>query len=210
MHYGHVCANPVMEYKAIATQLIAMKEADLACRQRLIAKGQLHEGYNTEMAAIHDRNASAVEEIINKIGYPTTSKVGKVASEAAWLIIQHAIGRPLFMKKCLTALQAAAADDALLGNQLAYLSDRIAVLEGKPQLYGTQFDWDEAGQLSPCPMDDLAAVNLRRATLGWDSLEERTSAIRRQAQQENQRPPSDLRQRNLEMAKWKRSVGWTT
>lgn len=199
-----------MEYKAIATQILAMKEADLACRQRLIANGQLHEGYNAEMAAIHDRNASALEEIINKIGYPTTSKVGKEASEAAWLIVQHAIGRPLFMKKCLMALQAAATDDPLLGNHLAYLSDRIAVLEGKPQLYGTQFDWDEAGQLSPSPIDDLAAVNRRRAALGWESLEERTAAIRQQALQENQSPPSDLRQRNLEMAKWKQSVGWTT
>lgn len=40
------------------------------------------------------------EEIIDTIGYPTIAKVGKAASEAAWLIVQHAISEPKLMKRC--------------------------------------------------------------------------------------------------------------
>ena len=46
-------------------------------------------------------------EIINATGYPTIDKVGKEASEATWLIIQHSIGQPEFMKKCAKQLEIA-------------------------------------------------------------------------------------------------------
>jgi hypothetical protein len=52
-----------------------------------------------------------LNKIIDEIGYPTIEKVGKEASEAAWLVIQHAIGQPHFMKKCVKLLKNAANQD---------------------------------------------------------------------------------------------------
>lgn len=92
---------------------------------------------------------------------------------------------------------------------MAYLTDRIAVLEGKPQRYGTQFDWDENGELSPNFIDDLALVNQRRQALGLNTLEEQTAVIRGQAKRENQLSPTDLDKRKREMEEWKKTVGWT-
>lgn len=78
---------------------------------------------------------------------------------------------------------------------LAYLTDRIAVFESKPQLYGTQFDWDENGNLSPNLFDDLIKVNERRKSIGLNTLEEQTEIIRIQAKNENQSPPTDIEKR---------------
>src|SRR3972149_6607871 len=50
------------------------------------------------------------------------------------------------------------------GNPLdaAYLGDRIAMYEGRGQLFGTQFDWDANGVLSPAPIADPSTVDSRR------------------------------------------------
>lgn len=52
------------------------------------------------MEKLHNRNAEVLNNIVDKTSYPTVDKVGEEASEAAWLVIQHSIGQPSFMKKC--------------------------------------------------------------------------------------------------------------
>jgi len=196
-----------MNYKEIAEIIIGLKNADLEFRDKLIQSGQLSDGYNEEMKELHNRNAKTLNEIIDKIGYPTTIKVGEEASEAAWLVIQHSIGQPEFMKKCMNLLEVAVSENEATPKNLAYLIDRIAVFEGKPQLYGT--DWDENGSLSPNIFDDLTKVNERRKSIGLNTLEEQTKKIREQAINENQSPPSDFEIRKQEIEEWKRNVGWT-
>ncbi|MCU0444052.1 MAG: hypothetical protein MUE85_03985 [Microscillaceae bacterium] len=198
-----------MDYKSIAENIIDLKNSDLALRNKLVQNGQLSEGYNEEMKELHNRNAKILSDIIDTIGYPTIDKVGKEANEAAWLVIQHSIGQPEFMKKCAKLLEKAVSENKANPKSLAYLTDRIAVLEGKPQLYGTQFDWDEHGNLSPNPFDDLTNVNERRKSIGLITLEEQTEIIRRQAKNENQSPPTDIENRKQEIEEWKRNVGWT-
>ena len=200
--------NKRMDYKSIAARIIALKDADLALRGRLVQNGQLGEGYNKEMEGLHNSNAKILNEIIDTIGYPTIDKVGKDASEAAWLVIQHSIGQPGFMRKCVGLLENAVSENKADPLNLAYLADRIAVSEGKLQLYGTQFDWDENGELSAHPFDDLAKVNQRRKLIGMNTLEEQTLIIRRQAKNENQSPPTDFEKRKLKIAKWRKAVGW--
>ncbi|RDC55708.1 hypothetical protein DU508_15680 [Pedobacter chinensis] len=198
-----------MGYKSIAEKIIALKRADLEFREKLIQNGQLGEGYNEEMKKLHNRNAKTLNDLIDTIGYPTIDKVGKEASEAAWLIIQHSIEQPRFMKKCVELLETAVNENKADPKNLAYLIDRIAVFEGKPQLYGTQFDWNEKGELSPNPFDNLTKVNERRKSIRLNTLEEQTEIIRRQAQNENQSLPVDFEKRKREIEEWKKNVGWT-
>lgn len=198
-----------MNYKEIVEKIIELQNADLALRDKLIQSGQLSDGYNEEMKELHNRNAIILNEIIDQIGYPAIAKVGKAASEAAWLVIQHAIGQPGFMKKCVKLLEVVVSENKAHAKNLAYLTDRVAVLEGKPQLYGTQFDWDKNGELSPELFDDLIKVNQRRRSIGLNSLEEQTGVIRRQAKLEKQTPPADFEKRKAEIEQWKKAVGWT-
>ncbi len=168
-----------MDYKDIAKIIIELKNADLELRDRLILSGQLGEGYNEEMANLHKKNAEILNDIIDTIGYPTIDKVGKEASDATWLVIEHSIGQPNFMKKCVKLLENAVNERKADPRNLAYLTDRIAVFENKPQFYGTQFDWDENGELSPNLFDNLIKVNQRRKSIGLNTLEEQTEIIRR-------------------------------
>ncbi len=197
-----------MDYTKIAEKIIELKNADLALRAKLIQRKQLGEGYNEEMKTLHNRNTNLLSNIIETIGYPTIDKVGKEASEAAWLVIQHSIEQPKFMKTCLALLEKAVNERKADQKNLAYLADRIAVLKGKPQLYGTQFDWDEKGELSPNLFDNIAKVNERRKSIGINTLEEQTEIIRKQAHKENQEPPTNFKKRKQEMEKWKKNVGW--
>lgn len=197
-----------MDYGSIAETIIDLKNADLALREKLVQSGQLSNGYHQEMNELHTRNAKILSEIIDAIGYPTIDKVGKEANDAAWLVIQHSIAHPEFLKKCINLLEKAVHENKADPTSLAYLSDRIAVFEGKKQLYGTQFDWDEYGDLSPNSFDDLNNVNERRKSIGLNTLEQQTELIRTQAKNENQSPPTDFEKRKLEMEAWKRKVGW--
>lgn len=197
-----------MEYPKIAKEIIELQYADLELRNTLIQKGQLSDGYNEEMKALHNENAESLSKIIDKIGYPTVNKVGKEANEAAWFVIQHSIEQPVFMKKCAVLLEKAVNNNQADAKQLAYLTDRIAVLEGRPQLYATQFDWDKNGEMNPNPFDDLEKVNQRRKAIGLNSLEERTRLIRKQVITENQKPPDDKIARTEEINEWRKKVGW--
>ncbi len=192
----------------IGQQIIQLQHADELLRNKLIAEGKLHQGYNIEMEKLHIYNAERLQEIIEKIGYPTREKVDSKASAAAWLIIQHAISLPMFMKQCFTSLKEAVDQGKADPIHLAYLEDRIAFFEGKAQLYGTQFDWDCEGQLSPHLYDSIENVNARRKKLGLITLEEQTIQMRRQAKQDNESAPENYQERFDEMMSWKKKVGW--
>ena len=196
------------KYKAIAEKIIAMKNADLAIRDKLVKSGQLSKGYHDEMKEMHNKNALELNEIIDDIGYPTIDKVGKEASEASWLVIQHAIGQPAFMKKCLLLLERAVNECKADPIDLAHLKDRILVFQDRPQYYGTQYDWDENGELSPNIMDDAVKVDERRKSIGLNSIEEQTKVIRNHAKLEKQTPPEDFEKRKQEIEAWKIEVGW--
>ncbi|WP_130736032.1 DUF6624 domain-containing protein [Flavobacterium sp. J27] len=197
-----------MLYENLSTKIIALKNADIALREKLVQNGKLFDGYHESMKALHNKNAKALAVIIEKIGYPTVDKVGKEANEAAWLIIQHAIEQPKFMKKCAQLLEIAVNENNASPINLAYLIDRIAVFEDRPQLYGTQFDWDENGELSPNLFYHWDKVNERRISIGLNTLEEQTEIIRQNAKKENQFPPFDFEKRKEEIDEWKKRVGW--
>jgi hypothetical protein len=195
-------------HPTISEQLIKIKQADLQLREKLNVEGRLSSGYNPEMRAVHEANADILGLIIDEISYPTIDKVGEDGSDAAWLIIQHAISRPNFMKKCLLLLETAVIERQAKPIHLAYLSDRIASFQELPQLYGTQFDWDENGIMKPKPYDDVNKVNERRSEIGLNSLEEQIEIIREQSSQENESPPDDYLQRKKAYDKWRKEVGW--
>lgn len=184
-----------MKFPAVAQKIIALKNADVSMRNQLISEKKLNSGYHIDMQHIHRTNAVLLEEIISEIGFPTEELVGKEAADAAWLVIQHSICSPNFMRFCASIMRKAVNEQQADSKQLAYLEDRIAVLEGKTQRYGTQFDWNENGELSPNLYDDLALVNKRRQELCMISLEQQTELIRKQAEDEHQFPPNNATER---------------
>lgn len=197
-----------MDYQYASITIINLKNADLELRNRLIESVKLGKEYNEEMEQLHLNNAQVLDGIIDKIGYPTIDKVGKEASEATWMVIQHSIGNPNFMKKSFDLLKKAIDENRADPINLAYLADRIAVFEGKYQLYGTQFDWDEKGELSPNIFDEMEKVNQRRKEIGLNNMEEQILIMRNRVKNENQLPPADYEERKKKFNEWRKAIGW--
>ena len=197
-----------MKYRVISKRIIKLKNDDLNLRDTLIQKKELGIGYNPMMERLHIHNANELQNIIDEIAYPTIDKVGLEANEAAWLIIQHAISLPKFMVRCAQLLEVAVNDNNANPKHLAYLTDRIAVFKSKAQRYGTQFDWNEKGEMAPLWYDELDLVNQRRASIGLNTLEEQTKIIQQQSRHENQFPPTNFHKRNVKYNEWRKSVGW--
>ncbi|MGG5207314.1 DUF6624 domain-containing protein [Chryseobacterium sp. MIQD13] len=142
--------------EAFSKELIELAEKDLSVREKLSSEGKLSNGYHPEMELIHRKNAKRLREIIEKIGFPTISKVGEKASDAAWLVIQHSIGEPEFMKECYKMMTEHRSDINPLN--IAYLYDRIQVFQSKPQRYGTQL----ISERIPYPVENKNNLNEER------------------------------------------------
>jgi hypothetical protein len=185
-----------------------MEALDIRVRGELLAEGTLGDGYHPRMREVHERNAARLKEIIAVHGWPGQSLVGQDGSHAAWRIVQHAIGDPSFQRSCVSAIEkSVAAAEAPLG-QLAFLSDRVRYFEGKPQLYGTQFDWDENGELNPWPIEDSEHVDERRERAGLNTIAERTREMREQAAREGDAGPQNREEYKRKYEAWLREVGW--
>ncbi|HSE43386.1 MAG TPA: DUF6624 domain-containing protein [Acidobacteriota bacterium] len=195
--------------KSLVNELLNMIAEDDRVSEELAGTGELFIGYNPKMAEVHRNNAKRLDEIVARHGWPDECTVGKEGSEAAWRIAQHAIDQPDFQRRMFVYIENAAEQGRVEPWQPAYLEDRIRSLEGRPQRYGTQFDWDESGEMSPYPeIEDPANVNTLRASVGLPPIEEAIEKHRKSARLSNERKPANLRQRRIEMDEWARSVGW--
>ncbi|MCC7038519.1 MAG: hypothetical protein IT560_14615 [Alphaproteobacteria bacterium] len=190
----------------IAQRLKDMAAADLRKRDELVAAGTLFDGYHPEMEALHISHAKELDAIIDAVGWPHQGIAGAEGAAAAWLIAQHAISLPDFQRRVLQLLKDNVND--VEPAQVAMLEDRIRKFEGKPQLYGTQFDWDDNGQLSAGAIEDAANVDQRRAAVGLNSLSERTEEMRNRAASEGDKPPADMTKRRRDMDAWAKKAGW--
>lgn len=116
-------------------------------------------------------NTKRLKEIIDKQGYPTIDKIGVEASDALWLLIQHADLDRGFQIKCLELMKKIP-DGGIKKKNIAYLEDRVRVGTGQPQLYGTQFYRREDGKLVLRDIEDIENVDQRRSEMDLDTLEE--------------------------------------
>ena len=124
-----------------------------------------------KMEAVHIRNAARLRELIAVHGWPDEAIAGKEGAEAAWLIVQHAIGEPEFQQEMLRLLRACANAKRVPLWQAAYLEDRIAMYEARPQRYGTQWLDDPLdGRIRPWTLAEPDRVNELRTTVGLGPL----------------------------------------
>jgi hypothetical protein len=124
-----------------------------------------------------DRNDRLWDILDDYEAWPGWSLVGRDGSEAAWLIAQWAIDDMGLQRRCLEMLELAVACNDADPVHLAYLADRVRMNDGRDQLYGSQFVLDAHGDLEPWPVDDIDAVDARRARLGLPPLAVHAAAM---------------------------------
>jgi hypothetical protein len=141
------------------------KPADLAPERK--------EAYDKLTGAIRradQDNTDRLGVIVEKYGWPTNTLVGKDGANAAWLLVQHADANPKFQRKCLDLMKKLPKDE-VSPTEVAYLTDRVLLAEGKKQVYGTQMT-SSGGKWEPRPLEDPANVDKRRAEVGLKPMAE--------------------------------------
>lgn len=124
---------------------------------------------------VDSENLNQFKKVIAACGWPKTSK----DSHSAWLLAQHADSDIAFQRLAKGLLEASVKAGIAAPRDLAYLTDRIAANEGRPQEYGTQFAQTDRCHLVLEPVDDRQLVNRRRVAIGLQSLEEYEAEGRR-------------------------------
>jgi hypothetical protein len=153
-------------------ELLSMRDEDRRVRQELLNSGQLGGPYVSRMEEVHRKNAARLRELIKQNGWPAEDVAGKDGAEAAWYIAQHAIGEPQFQRQALKLLLDCAAEGRTARWHAAYLEDRVAMHEGRPQRFGTQWiDDSRDGRYRPWKLAEPFRVNELRAEVGLEPLQ---------------------------------------
>jgi hypothetical protein len=157
--------------ESLRQELLAMRKEDLRVREELTASEELGGPYVPRMEAVHVRNAARLRELIAAHGWPAEDIAGDDGAKAAWFIAQHAVGEPEFQRLALNLVQSCAAAGRVPAWHAAYLEDRVAMQEGRPQRFGTQWiDEPSDGRTRPWRLAEPDHVNELRASVGLGPL----------------------------------------
>jgi len=147
---------------SLRAQLLAMEQRDQKARDQFLQKGGSAASL-AELVRVDAENLKQLKRIIRRYGVPDVSQVGRDGMGSLWLLTQHASADVSLQKVVLSKLRDRPGDIDTV--EIAMLTDRILLGEGKPQVYGTQFH-EVHGKLVPYKIKDEKSVDARRAKMG--------------------------------------------
>jgi len=132
------------------------------------------------MMAIDCDDTEWLKAQLEEIGWFDIETYGKDADKNAWLLVQHADRDPPFQRWMLGYLQGLPPGKTDPHN-VAYLFDRVAVADKRPQRYGTQGSCGPDGGWQPFAIEDPERVDDRRASAGLAPLAEYVASFPKEA-----------------------------
>lgn len=162
-------------------RIVAYGEAAAPFQAGLSETARAHWPFAMNLSSIDCGNTAWLRAQVTEHGWFDISRYGERADEAAWLMVQHADRTPSFQGEMLAVLQERAEAGETSPRRVAYLWDRVAVKEGRPQRYGTQMDC-EGGEAQPIGgLEDPEHIEARLAVLGMQSYASYRSVMTRLA-----------------------------
>lgn len=131
------------------------------------------------MCETDGENTAWLKADIAAHGWYLISTHGEEAASAAWLMAQHADRDRAFQRHVLTLLEPLVAAGETSASNYAYLYDRVAVGENRPQRYGTQGRCVAKGVWEPDELEDPERVEALRDEVEIGSLAEYTAHMHR-------------------------------
>lgn len=153
-------------------ELLAMRKRDQKAREdcsKLDADGQM-KCYVAISESIDKPNTERLEEIVRNAGVPDAKMVGPDGVEAFYLVLQHSQSVEL-KKKSLKGMKRAFKAKVLPAMDYANFTDRLLVNLGKPQVYGSNFEFKD-GKLVMSATKDVRNLDARRKKLGLPPIAE--------------------------------------
>lgn len=165
-------------YSEITSLLEIIHRDDQIYRQEL---GEIQEKYGPDSEEIRTQwevinkqdsiNLVKVKKILGQHGWLGWDEIGRRANSAIFLVIQHADLET--QEEFLPMLREAVERGDAMASDLALMEDRIALRQGKKQIYGSQIGLNrETGEYYLSPLQDPDNVNKRRAKVGLEPLED--------------------------------------
>lgn len=136
------------------------------------AQGRVNTALERATCAIDGENTAWLKADVAANGWFTVSATGAQASSAAWLMAQHADRDRPFQKQVLALMEPLVATGEVSRANYAYLWDRIAVSENRPQRYGTQGRCTAPGRWEPNEIEDMSRVEALREEAAIGTLVE--------------------------------------
>jgi len=131
----------------------------------------------SDHAEINRKNVEIVKGIIAEMGFPRMDLISKKAYLAAVLVVLHS-GDVGFLNQSILTLQKA--DPASRQKRdIAYMIDKVRVIEKRPQLYGTQYHIDKDGVFKYIEIEKPDELEKRRAEYEMESFEEYRKIVAR-------------------------------
>ncbi len=175
--------DETIQYKSLSDTLYQIYFADVKSRVE-VKKKENEFGFNSDTARICwkkiEANDSAtlvrVQKLLDKYGWLGSDKIGALGNRTLFLAIQHADLKTQI--RYLPLMKAAVQNGNASPGNFAYLADRVALRQGKKQLYGTQLGRSHSGgQYYIAPLEDPENVDRRRAEAGLEKLEDFVSFL---------------------------------
>ena len=124
-----------------------------------------------EMAKVDFDNTEWLKRHVADKGWPKYSEVGEKASNAAWLLAQHADHDPLFQLRALRLMEPLLAGKEVSPRNYAYLYDRVMLKLAGKQRYATQLTCENGERIAQ-PLEDAERVDELRAEVGLEPFAE--------------------------------------
>ena len=158
--------------KDLANQLSKMNEIDQYYAG--IPQGKYEGNWDAWYSArdsVNRIHKNVLDSIIKIYGYPGFDLVGESGESDFWVMVQHADFDVDFQESVLPMLKEEIDKNNANGSHYGLLTDRVLKNNNKPQLYGTQVDYNEFGQAYIKSLQDSLNANKRRKALGMESLQ---------------------------------------
>lgn len=124
----------------------------------------------SDLTEVNRKNIAIVKKIITEIGFPTINLTSQRAYKAAVLVVLHS-GDIDFLNESIKNLQNSD-PISIQKRDIAYMIDKVRVIQKLPQLYGTQYYVDKEGVLRYIEIEKPEDLEERRAKYGMESFEE--------------------------------------
>jgi len=164
--------------KPLAAQLDSIFESDQLYRiqikeieQKFGRESNEMKSHYRLMAETDSLNLIKVKSILDSRGWLGADIVGEKGNSCLFLVIQHADLST--QEKYLPMMREAVKSGNARASSLALLEDRVALRQGKKQIYGSQIGWNKDTKLYfVSPLEDPDNVDKRRAEVGLQPLSE--------------------------------------
>ncbi|MEI7582653.1 DUF6624 domain-containing protein [Runella sp.] len=115
-------------------------------------------------------NLIKVTGILDKYGWLGPDIIGWRGGTTLFLVIQHSDLK--IQEKYLPVMREAVKAGKMNSGSLALLEDRVALRQGKKQIYGSQIEKNAKGDWVVSPIEEEINVNERRKSVGLEPLED--------------------------------------